>query len=118
MSDCLPLLQWNLSVPPGYSGRSIGSVLRQWHRAEMLGLEVSRLKIGGHEKAAHEMERLNMWISAGGAWRCSLLPHWDAFNALEIQVGSSIAQGQRLARNASGAPLEMVLRDRCESSQT
>lgn len=49
----------------------------------LLGIEVQELEIDGHKKTALQVERLNLWIKAYGAWRCSALPYWDASNVLE-----------------------------------
>lgn len=86
MSDALPILEWNFSEPAGYRGQNFNSIFRQWHRAHLLGLELSHLAIDGHEKAARDIERLNLWIAGHGAWRCSSLPYWEGFRALNSQV--------------------------------
>ena len=50
----------------------------EWHRAHLLGLSVSACNLDGHTLDSDELFRLNFWIRAQGAWRCSLLPTSDA----------------------------------------
>ena len=44
-----------------------------WHRAHLLGLKVESCELDGRALDASELFRLNFWIGAQGAWRCSLL---------------------------------------------
>ena len=78
----LQLLEWDFTPPPGYRGRTVNCIFREWHRGFLLGLEVNHLKLGGREITGDELQRLNFWIAANGAWRASALPYWDGFNLL------------------------------------
>lgn len=53
-----------------------------WHRAHLLGLRVESCEFDGRQLDAAELFRLNFWISAAGAWRCSLLPLHEAHAVL------------------------------------
>lgn len=61
----------------------VPSVLKEWHQAMRLGFEVEMLSIDGVSVHALALERLNFWIAAQGAWRCSIMPFHDSVDALE-----------------------------------
>jgi hypothetical protein len=50
----------------------------------LLGFELESLCVAGREISERDLERLNLWISAHGAWRCSAMPWHDAADALEL----------------------------------
>jgi hypothetical protein len=74
---------WNFSEPPGYGSEHLPGVFLRWHRGRLLDLAVESLAVGGHEIAAPDLERLNLFIEAGGAWRASSLTYWDAWRVFE-----------------------------------
>jgi len=74
---------WRYSVPPPAAGHYLTSIFRDWHRGYLLGSEILDLEINGHKKTALDLERLNLWIAAHGAWRASALPYWEAAQILD-----------------------------------
>ncbi len=68
----------------------VPSIFREWHRAHLLGIELESVEIQtGHfgEDLYHcdlrQLDRLNAFVSAYGAWRCSALPALEAETVLE-----------------------------------
>jgi hypothetical protein len=76
-------LTWLWTAPPRGNAVHLPSVFRDWHRGSLLGLQLASLAVGGHEKAAPDLERLNLFLEAGGAWRASSLGYWDAWRVLD-----------------------------------
>ncbi len=111
----LPSFVWQFSPSTERTGSHLPSVFAHWHRASLLELSLAELSVDGEKIAAPDLERLNLWISASGAWRCSALPYWDCRTILDevlrspypIPVGKSGA-----GRWTSRPKLEEVLRDR------
>lgn len=85
-SSSLPLIRWEFAPLPACSEHRYTVIFRQWHRAHLLAPfgddVVTSLEIGGRSSSPIELRRLNHWIRAGGAWRCSALPYWDASDVL------------------------------------
>lgn len=113
-------LVWSYSTPPRAAGHYLTSIFRDWHRAHLLGCEVLSLRFGGHEKTAPELERLNLWIAAYGAWRASALPYWEAFEVLD-RVLSGRPHKPKVGvggggRNTTGTQLEIFFWDASESA--
>lgn len=75
-------LEWSFTLPPAGSSRRYSAMFRAWHRAGQLGGEVAEFVQDGVAVGDRELRRLNFWIGAGGAWRCSTLPYGDAERAL------------------------------------
>lgn len=115
-------LVWSYSTPPAAAGHYLTSVFRDWHRAHLLGSEVRSFELGGHKKTALELERLNLWIAAYGAWRASALPYWEARGVLDrVLAGCSDKAKVGCAgggRRASRAKFEVVLWDAGEGADS
>lgn len=62
-----------------------------WHRAHLLGLRVESCEWEGRQLDAAELFRLNFWIKALGAWRCSLLPLHHAHAVLRAVISGSLS---------------------------
>jgi len=71
-----------------------------WHRAHLLGLRVEACELDGRALDAPELFRLNFWISAQGAWRCSLLSLPEAHEVLRRVISGSL---RRVPVGRSGA---------------
>lgn len=80
----LPSLVYTFSESLPQCRSHVPSILRQWHRGMLLGFELESLCVAGREISERDLERLNLWISAHGAWRCSAMPWHDAADALEL----------------------------------
>jgi hypothetical protein len=107
MSQTVPELRWKFSESLDYRGQLLNPVFRDWHRAKALGMLVDQLEIGGKEKTAEELRRLNFWICADGAWRASALPYWDGAGLLSDvltgDIGSNFRVGPCGGGRAAGA---------------
>lgn len=77
-------LEWRYSVSTGHHDIRLTSALRAWHRARLIGLKIDAMQWDGRRLTDHELERLNLWIEARGAWRCSLLPWHEAAFVLDL----------------------------------
>lgn len=64
----------------------------EWHRAHLLGLPISECVLDGVSLDEQALFRLNFWIRAWGAWRCSLLPLKDANAVLSRVVECGMAR--------------------------
>lgn len=62
-----------------------------WHRAHLLGLRVESCEFEGRQLTPPELLRLNLWISARGAWRCSLLPLHEAHRVLREVIKGGLS---------------------------
>jgi len=71
-------LEWRYSASTGHHDIRLTSALRAWHRARLIGLKVDSLTWDGRNVIGQELERLNLWIEARGAWRCSCLKWHEA----------------------------------------
>lgn len=113
---------WSYSVPRPAAGQYLTAIFRDWHRAHLLGCELLELELDGQKKTALELERLNLWISAHGAWRASALPYWEARRALDrvfegrayLPCVGSAGGG----RSAAGTQLEKLFGDRCQGGDS
>lgn len=71
-------LEWRYSASTGHHDIRLTSALRAWHRARLIGLKIDSLIWDGRLLRSQELERLNLWIEARGAWRCSCLQWHEA----------------------------------------
>jgi hypothetical protein len=78
----LPRYEWEFSALPVGRATFLPSIFREWHRAKKLGGEISVLKVESEILDPERLERLNLWLYADGAWRASLLPHFEAERVL------------------------------------
>lgn len=112
---------WSYSLPPPAAGHYLTAILRDWHRGYLLGCEVLELELDGQKKTALEVERLNLWIAAHGAWRASALPYWEARKVLDRVLGGQTYRtyvgSAGGGRNAAGTQLVEILGDRCEGGE-
>lgn len=85
-------IEWRYSVSTGHHDIRLTSALRAWHRARLIGLTVDSLELEGRHLSARELERLNYWVEARGAWRCSLLPWHEASFVLAAVISGDLRQ--------------------------
>lgn len=86
VSAVIPRIEFSYSPPIERSQLFRTTVFKDWHRAKLLGMELTSLTIDGRVVAQRALARVNFFIEGQGAWRCSSLPYWDAFAALEMAV--------------------------------
>ena len=113
---------WRLTpVQPVRRNRLVSS-FRDWHRAHLLGFAIDALQFDGVDLNPIELERVNQWISAHGAWRCSALDPHSAVRVFRMVVSGGIKRmglGQGGAgRWTPGPALEKILRDGGKSVQS
>ena len=68
----------------------LNDIFRRWHRAKLLGLVLDKVEIDGVPLTAREVERLNYWIGADGAFRCSRLSYWECWSVLDKAMGRKL----------------------------
>jgi len=68
----------------------VNVMLLDWHRAASMRLNLSCLFVDREPLLPEELERLNLWIKGGGAWRLSGLQHWDAERELFRFLGREV----------------------------
>ena len=78
----LPRYRWSLTPFPERETFLIPQMLTLWHRAKNLGCEIETLSIAGSPVDPVSLERLNLWLIADGAWRTSLLSHFESERVL------------------------------------
>jgi len=109
-----------LTEAPELSGLLLPAVFEQWHRAHLLGMQVASVRFDGHELYAPSLERLNFWIEAHGAWRASLLDHFECERVLATVIKRNVvvkvgdAGGGRWAKETTSRQLArkgMILRE-------
>lgn len=61
-------------------------MLREWHRASLLGCELERVEVDGKPLGREVVLMLNLWISAGSAWNASRQDYFEAWARLDRVV--------------------------------
>jgi hypothetical protein len=114
-------LEWRFNAAPARTDIRFTCALRAWHRAKLLGFVLDSVTIDGRPLDPVELERLNLWVEALGAWRCSLLPPHKAAAVLSkvisgdlLRVGLGAGGGGRWS---AGCSSEIFLRDSGEGVQ-
>jgi hypothetical protein len=80
-------------------------------------VELASLEFNGKAVDPVSLEKLNYWLSADGAWRCTLLPHFESERVLSqiLRNGGAVRIGPAGAgRFAPGTAVEKVLGHRQE----
>ena len=62
---------------------SVPAMLRRWHSARLLGLEVESLEMDGVAVSERTLHLLNLWIGAGGAFNAARQDYFEAWARLE-----------------------------------
>ncbi len=73
---------WEWTESGDRTGVVLPHVFARWHSANRLGLELARVELRGETLEELELTRLNYFVAAGGAWRCSLLSHFECERVL------------------------------------
>lgn len=102
------------SLPSKGYGILLPAIFEKWHRAKNLGLELVHVEFDGYPIGSHAIERLNLWLAADGAWRASLLSHFEAEKVLGTVIRRNVALnvgGSGGGRWASGSTAKEVFRN-------
>lgn len=95
-------------------------IFEKWHRGKNLGLELVAVEFDGHSIGPHALERLNYFLAADGAWRASLLSHFEAEKVLATVLRRNVVLG--LGKSGGGrwsarSTAKELLRDRSQGVQ-
>jgi hypothetical protein len=115
---CLSDIRWQWTEPTRVNGAFLPPILEAWHRGHLLGMEICRLELDGRVATPNAIERLNYWLKADGAWRASLLSHFEAEKVLKhvMQHRCALCVGQAGGgRWATGTTAEKLLWDGCDA---
>jgi hypothetical protein len=74
--------EWKLRPHEGKKSLVMRTLLDDWNRAALLGLEVDELFVDGKRVGDLQLEKLNMWLACGAAWHYRDKPHWQARDVL------------------------------------
>lgn len=89
-SKAVKLIEWTYGPPDPRQARYVPTILREWHRACLVGLSLDTLSIDGKPLTETQLERVNYFIQGRGAWRCSNLSYWDAMKMLNKACGREL----------------------------
>ena len=109
-------IRWRWSNPRDGYALLLPGAFEKWHRGKNLGLDLVEVSWDGRPLTSREMEKLNLFIQADGAWRASLLDHFEAHRLIADVLGRRMPVIARLGqagggRWASGTLAEVVLGD-------
>ena len=115
-------LEWRFSATSEHTETRLTCAFRAWHRAKLLGLQLDSVTFDGLPLDSDQLKRLNFFVEALGAWRCSLLP-WHKASAVLAKVISGDLLRVGLGSGGGGrwpacASSEIFLRDRCQGVQS
>ncbi len=83
-----PVWLYDLTIPQKRSHRSVPAMLREFHRASLLGISVESLSRNGKSIDAVTLILLNEWIRANGAWNASKQDYFESWRRLETIIGT------------------------------
>lgn len=83
----LPKITWVWSDPLPQMAQLIPGMLEKMHRAKNLGMEVTQFAVNDIPAGDTELMKLNFFLKADGAWRASLLDHYEAEKVLCAVMG-------------------------------
>ena len=86
----VPKWLFEFSEIPPKEQVNVTIMLRDWHRARLLGAELSALSRDGVRLSENALLRLNLWISSGGAWNASRGDFFRAWDRLERIIASPV----------------------------
>lgn len=75
-------LQWDFVQRSALGTTHLPFAFKKWHSASKVGMDLQRVFLRDRDLTDAELERLNLWVSSGGAWRASLLSPWDGAQLL------------------------------------
>lgn len=114
-------LSWNFGYAQKTRGVLLPEIFRVWHRAKKLGMPLRSVEVDGHAIPTDALERLNLWIEADGAWRASLLDHFECEKLLSAVLKRHVrvtCGPAGAGRWPTGTTAEEILRNRGEGVQT
>jgi len=117
----LQRLGWTYSDPRSRESVFLPSVFAEWHRARKLRMELTELLVDGARVAPVALERVNLWLSANGAWTCGLLEHFDCERVLchVLDQGGLVRIGPTAGgRWPASRGFKQILRDGGQCVQT
>lgn len=76
----------------------VHGILREWHRAMLLGMSVERLEIDGRAVDEQRLMLLNLWIEGHGAWNATKQNYFAAWERLERVLSGPLTR--RVLRRA------------------
>lgn len=81
----LPDVTWTYAATSDAFTRSrlMYRVLRAWAYAARYGFKVRGVMYRGKPLSKRELERVNLWIRAGGAAEAAKMEHWEAVKLFE-----------------------------------
>jgi hypothetical protein len=71
----------------------VPSVLREWHRASMIGVGVAECSLEGRVLTQEQVSALNRFLNEGRSWSASRMPYFEALRALHAAVGVPVGKG-------------------------
>ncbi len=83
---------WSTGPIVGRKHTPVTRAFIHWHRAYLLGLRIESCAFDGTVLDADELFRLNFWIAAQGAWRCSLLPMHEGHAVVHRVVSGNLSR--------------------------
>ncbi len=92
-----PRWKWTLTPPQPVEASSVPAILRQWHSAARLGLELKSLEKDGKPVSPRTLMLLNIWIGCGGAFNASRQDYFEAWSRLEKILNSQFRSVRRKA---------------------
>jgi hypothetical protein len=95
---------WKLRPHEGRQSKVTFTMLEDWHRAALLGLEIEELAIDGRPVGELQLEKLNMWLSTRAAWNYRNKPYWEARTVImEVMFGMGADAKPRKGGYSDGA---------------
>ena len=96
----MPIPEWRFkfTAPPARYRVGIPAMLREFHRAMLLGMEIEHLSIDGRELTPHQLLLLNAWVASRGAWNASRQDYFEAWRRLQVILDSPYLSPSARAR--------------------
>lgn len=97
----VPRWRWQFTPPLPCEEISVPAMLRQWHSASRLGLELQSLEIDGASLDERTLFLLNTWIACGGAFNASRQDYFEAWARLDRVLKSPYRRPRRMGDRGS-----------------
>lgn len=76
-------------MPTPQKASGVPSILRQWHAARRMELEIVSLSSNGKPYDERTLHLLNLWIACGGAFNASRQDYFESWRRLEAVLNST-----------------------------
>lgn len=86
------------SEPVDLHTLSVTHLLRNLHRAHLLGMVITKLTIGGVPVDAGTVRLLNAWTGAQGAWNASKQDYFEAWRRLDKVLTAPLPRRRKTKR--------------------